>query len=390
MTIADTALPPGLAWDAERGRLRVLTPALADLALRDPHIITGVDRSSPDMAKLVPAEDEAPSITGFFELWYTVNDDYQRFNTELRKVFTPRSAASYGGVFAELADRYLAAMPAEGDLAKHYLAPYLMNSTFAVVGVPESDWPNMTKVALLITHLFKQQLLGVTEHGAAERRAFETIMLYLKSLTDRLLEGDGDAPFLTAARELASGKRTTWPIAALIGQLLMAGIEPMIVGSAVAARDIWSDPALLAGLRDGSVDAGEVAEELMRRQPPFGYLFRFVSDPCDCFGVPLAPGTLIAIDIAAVNLAHTPAQSPVRGCPVRPSAVLTFGKGAHYCLGASSARLQVATGIHALVRRTPPVHIDPAAVRVDTSNNLKELRAVPYTTRPTTNGAGLP
>ena len=385
MTIADLALPAGLDWDGERGRLRVLTPALADIALRDPHIITGVDRSAPDMAKLVPAEDGAPSITGFFELWYTVNDDYARFNTELRKVFTPRSAAGHAAMFTELALRYAAAMPAEGDLAKDFLAPYLMNSTFAVVGVPESDWPNMTKVALLVTHLFKQQLLGVTEHGAAEKRAFETVMRYLKALTDRLLAGDDDSPFLTAARELARGSSSTWPIAALIGQLLMAGIEPMIVGSAVAARDIWSDPELLAGLRDGTIDPGEVAEETMRSQPPFGYLFRFVSDPCDCLGVRLEPGTLVAIDIAAVNLAHTPAQAPVRGCPVRPSAVLTFGKGAHYCLGASSARLQVATGIDAMVRRTPGLHVDPARVRIDTSNNLKELRAVPYTTRPSAN-----
>lgn len=380
MTLADTTLPEGLAWDWERNRLRVLTPALADSVLRDPHIITGVDRSSPDLAKLVPAEDEAPSITGFFELWYTVNDDYGRFNTELRKVFTPRSAATNQDLLTELADRYLAAMPPEGDLAREYLTPYLMNSTFAVIGVPEPDWANLTKVALLVTHLFKQQLLGVTEHGAAERRAFQTVMLYLKSLTDRLLAGDGDAPFLTAGRELAKDSTSTWPIAALIGQLLMAGIEPMIVGSALAARDIWSDPALLAGLRDGTIDAGEVAEELMRQQPPFGYLFRFVAEPCDCLGPRLEPGTLVAIDIAAVNVAHTPAQAPVRGCPVRPSAVLTFGKGAHYCLGASSARLQVATGIDRLVRRTPPLRVDPAAVRVDTSNNLKELRAVPYTT----------
>ncbi|UVS78675.1 Cytochrome P450 PerV [Actinokineospora sp. UTMC 2448] len=369
-------MPPGLRWDDTRSRLKVLTPELADIALRDPHIITGVDRSKESMARLMPAEDGAPTIVQFFELWYTVNDNYTPFNTELRKVFTARSAAECADRFTALAARHAAALPARGDLARDYFGPYLTTSTFAMLGVPEGDWPNLTKVAKLVIHLFKQQLLGVTEHSAAEVRAFETVMRYLKSLTDRLL-ADGSSPFLDAARTLSTMDTGTWPIAALVGQLLMAGIEPMITASAVAVREIWRDPALPGRLRDGDADAGQVAEEVMRQQPPFGNIFRFVREPCDCLGVRLDPGTVVAIDTAAVNLAEAPAADPAHGCPVRPSAVLTFGRGTHYCLGANSARLQVATGLRELVRR--PVALDPSAVRIDTHNNLKEVRAVPYT-----------
>ncbi|MGX7828481.1 cytochrome P450 [Actinokineospora sp. 24-640] len=372
-------VPPGLRWDPTRSRLKVLTPELADVVLRDPHIITGVDRSKESMAKLVPAEDEAPSIVQFFELWYTVNDNYTPFNTELRKVFTARSAADCAARFGELAELQARAMPGDGDLAREYFGPYLTNSTFAMIGVPATDWPNLTKVARLVIHLFKQQLLGVTEHSAAEVAAFETVMLYLKSLTDRLL-AEHDSPFLRAARGLTAMQDGTWPIAALVGQLLMAGIEPMITASAIATREIWRDEALPARLRSGEVDAGEVAEEVMRQQPPFGNIFRFVREPCDCLGVRLEPGTVVAIDTAAVNLAEASAADPAQGCPVRPSAVLTFGRGTHYCLGANSARLQVATGLRALVGREPRVRVDPAAVRVDTRNNLKEVRALPYTT----------
>lgn len=416
----ETALPEGLRWDADRGRLKVLRPDLADIVLRDPHIITGVARSSETMAKLLPAEDETPSITGFFELWYTVNDHYAAFNTELRKVFTVRTASGYTALFEELADRHVAAIPASGDLAAAYFSPYLMHSTFAMMGVPEGDWPNLTKVAKLVIHLFKQQLLGVTDHGPERERAFEAVMRYLKSLTDRLLTGDADSPFLRAARNLSAITEGTWPIAALIGQLLMAGIEPMIVASSIAAREIWSDPELLRALRSGAagparragpadparpsgagaaagagpmestggegaadaelpVDVGAITEEIMRQQPPFGNIFRFVHERCDCLGVPLDPGTILAIDVAAVNLAHTPAVAPARGCPVRPSAVLTFGKGTHYCLGANTARIQVAVGLRRLVAGCPSLHIDPAEVRIDTHNNLKEVRALPYT-----------
>lgn len=376
-----TALPDGLAWDATRTRLKVLRPDLADTVLRDPHIITGVARSAADMAKRMPAADEVPSITGFFELWYTVNDDYARFNRELRKVFTARSAAGYTQLFDDMASRYAERIPAAGDLVPAYFSPFLTHSTFAMIGVPPADWPNLAKVAKLVIHLFKQQLLGVTEHSAREMAAFETVMRYLKSLTDRLLAGEGDdSPFLDTARELSTVDDNSWSIAALIGQLLMAGIEPMITACTVSTRDIWADPELLAMIRDDLVDTGEITEEVVRQHPPFGNIFRFVAEPCDCLGVRLEPGTIIAIDTAEVNLAQLPAETPVRGCPVRPAAVLTFGKGTHYCLGANSARLQVAAGIRCLAKKEPRVLVDPAAVRVDTHNNLKEVRALPYAT----------
>lgn len=375
--LAATELPDGLRWDAGRNRLKVLSPALADVVLRDPHIITGVDRSRAGMAKAMPEENGTPSITQFFELWYTVSDNYAPFNTELRKVFTLRSADSYVDMFERMAAERAAALPADGDLARDYFSPFFMDSTFAMIGVPEADWPNLTKVAKLVIHLFKQQLLGVTEHGPREQAAFAAVMRYLKDLTDRLL-AEADSPFVDAARRLSSMDRSTWPIAALIGQLLMAGIEPMIVGGAIASRIVWSDPELPGLLRAGEVDAGEVAEECMRQSPPFGNVFRFVAEPCSCLGVPLEPGTIVAIDTEAVNLAERGPTAPVRGCPVRPTAVLTFGRGAHYCLGANTARRQVAAALRALVAARPDLRVDPAAVRIDTHNNLKEVRALPY------------
>lgn len=373
-------LPDGVRWDAERRRLKVLNPALADIVLRDPHIITGVDRSSQDMAKIMPGPNETPTVTQFFELWYTVGDNYATFNTELRKAFATRVVERFDPMFAELADRHAAAMPDSGDLARDYLSPYFMHSTFAMLGVPEREWPNLAKVAKLVIYLFKQQLLGVTEHPRGEVQAFHTVMSYLKSVTDDLLTGSADSPFLTAARSLSTLDKNTWPIAALVGQLLMAGIEPMIVGTSIACRNLYADPNALAALRDGDVSSADVAEEVLRQNPPFGNIFRFVHEPCDCLGVALEPGTIVAIDIAGVNLALAPADEPRRGCPVKPSSVLTFGKGTHYCLGANSARLQVAQGVRSLVSTHPDLRIDEKRTRIDTHNNLKEVRSLPYRT----------
>jgi cytochrome P450 len=377
--LASEALPDGLHWDAARNRLKVRDPALADIMLRDPHLITGVDRSRPDIAK-APARDSAPSVSHFFEMWYTVGDNYAPFNIELRKAFTARTVAAFEPMFVERADQLVTTMPHHGDLARHYLAPYFMTSTFGMLGVPKPEWANLTKVAKLVIHFFKQQLLGVTEHKDRQIQAFETVMRYLKSLTDRLLASDAKTPFLVAARRLSTMDTSTWPIAALIGQLLMAGIEPMIVGSSIACHHIWQDPRLLAAVQERKLDFGQVAEEVLRQSPPFGNIFRFVREPCDCLGLRLHPGAIVAIDVAAVNLTRIPAQELAAGCPVRASDVLTFGMGVHYCLGAHSARIQVAAGIERLVIGKPALRIDDDRVRIDTQNNLKEVGALPYTT----------
>ncbi|ROO63248.1 cytochrome P450 [Micromonospora sp. Llam0] len=376
--LAGSTLPAGLLWDDVRGRLQVRDPRLAEIVLRDQHIITGVDHGKSGRPAELPPPGHAPTITQFFEMWYTVSEHYAVFNSELRKVFTPRTVQEFNAAFRAEADRLVAGMPARGDLSRDYLSPYLTHSTFLMLGVPEQEWSRLGKVSRLVIHLFKQQLLGVTEYGDREQTAFATTMLYLKRLTDELLAGPGTQPFLAAARQLATVDSSSWPIAALIGQLLMAGIEPMIVGSSIACREVWSSPHLRESILRGMVDTGEIAEEVLRQNPPFGNIFRFVSQPCDCLGVQLQPGTIVAVDTAAVNLSHHPAADPAQGCPVRPSELLTFGKGTHYCLGAHSARLQIATGLRQLIHGAPELEVDIAAVRIDTSNNLKEVRAIPY------------
>ncbi|MFF3866988.1 cytochrome P450 [Micromonospora sp. NPDC001898] len=376
--LATADLPAGLRWDADRSRLKVRDPRLAEIVLRDPHIITGVDHGKSDRAGALPSPGQAPTITQFFELWYTVGEQYHVFNTELRRAFTVRTVSGFEAAFLDQAERCVTAMPPRGDLARDYLSPYFMHSTFLLIGVPEAEWPRLTKVARLVIHLFKQQLLGVTKYGPREAAAFATSMRYLKQLTDQLLAGPGEEPFLLAARQLARIDPSTWPIAALVGQLLMAGIEPMIVGSSIACRDIWSVPHLRDAILRETVDVTDLAEEVLRQNPPFGNIFRFVSEPCDCLGLPLPAGTIVAIDVAAVNLQRTAAADPAHGCPVRPSEVLTFGRGTHYCLGAHSARIQVAAGVRQLVHGRPELRIDVAGTRIDTHNNLKEVRSIPY------------
>lgn len=55
----------------------------------------------------------------------------------------------------------------------------------------------------------------------------------------------------------------------------------------------------------------------------------------------------------------------------------TFGKSTHYCLGANSARLQVAAAIRQLATARTGVLLEEP-VRIDSDNNLLQVVSLPY------------
>lgn len=379
-----SAGPPGL--------LTVRDPDRAEALLRDPHVVAGMERDGPGAAP-VPAWDQPPTVGEFLALWYTNGDDYPAVSAVLRRAFTARAVAGFVAPCAELAAARAAALPPQGDLVQEYLSPALLHGTYTVLGMPPDQWPRLDRVTAVLLRVFRSVLRGAGGPGgdAAAAQAFEVAVGYLGALTGHVLDNGPRTPFLDALRDLAAGAPNRWPAAAVLGQLLMAGTEPMVVGAAVACREIWSDPALHAGLRDGSIDAGPVTEEALRRYPPFHTLFRFVREPCDCSGDRLLAGTAIAIDIAAVNLAREPAQlPPLRGCPVRPASVLTFGRGDHFCLGAAAARIQVPLVVQRLVQDGPALRIDPEQVQITADGFLREVHALPYSTHPAGTAAPAP
>jgi cytochrome P450 len=356
--------------------ITVRDPARAEALLHDRHVVPGMERDGPRVVP-VPAEDATPTIPEFLALWYTNGQDYSTVSAVLRRAFTARALAGFAAPCAELASRRAASLPPHGDLVREYLSPALLHGTFTILGMPAAQWPRLHRATTVLLRVFRDVLRGGGESMAP---AFDLIMRYLKALTDDVLDGGPRTPFLEALRELAADAPSRWSATAVLGQVLMAGTEPMIVGAAVTCHEVWSDPELHSGLGDGSIEAGPVVEEALRRSPPFRTLFRFVREPCDCTGERLPAGTAIAIDIGAVNLARDPAPPTLRGCPASPASVLTYGRGDHYCLGAAAARMQVPIVVQRLVRDAPRLRINPHQVRISTHGFLREVHALPYST----------
>lgn len=131
----------------------------------------------------------------------------------------------------------------------------------------------------------------------------------------------------------------------------------------VAVWHLLDDPPLLARYRAAGMDERlAILNETLRLEPVVGHLYRRTTAPLDLDGpdgpVTLPAGTLIDVDIRAVNAEHAVVgDDPLGLCPGRdlprtvPPTMMSFGDGHHRCPGAPLAIMETEVFVTALLRR---------------------------------------
>ncbi|MEU6714625.1 cytochrome P450 [Nonomuraea sp. NPDC046802] len=361
------ALPDGLEWDGETRQWLVRKRALAEVVLRDPHVGTLPANGVADTAH----PDEVPSVSRFFNLWYLRGANHPELAPELRRVYNAGPLADFRPVLAELAAERRARLTGSGDLVEDFVAPYCLDGTFALMGFAEQDWASLTKVYHVLMFAVRSRFRGERELGERAEQAFASSLVFLRSALGRAR----DVPLMKVLR--APGA-LPWADVALVGQLLAAGVPQVRTGLAVACHALLGRPEVLEMVGRGEATVEQVAEEAMRIHPPFLTIYGWTTETCDCLGVRLEPGAAIVVDVRAVNNDPADVDGPESFCPARGrTTTFTFGKGAHYCLGATSARYQIAEALGALA--ADPLRIDAAAMRVTDDGFSQTVSGLPYT-----------
>ena len=156
----------------------------------------------------------------------------------------------------------------------------------------------------------------------------------------------------------------------LVWHLVIAGQTPTnLIANSVAA--LLSHPAQLHRLRaDPSLMPGAVEELIRWCGPTLLSIPRYAREDVEMCGVLIAKGEAVTASVAAVNRDPRVFTEPDRfdiGRTDSTGSHLGFGHGAHFCLGASPARVQTEVALTALLRRYHEFTLavdDPAALRV--------------------------
>lgn len=283
-----------------------------------------------------------------------------RLRKLVSKAFTPRATSRLQQTIHEVVNGLIDGVEDAGrcDVVTDIARPYPTPIMCALLGAPREDWQLFADWTEEVFKALNFQP-DVTFDEAAIMRAWGELDAYVddmvagrrSNLTDDLLseliraESDGDRLNLDELRGLVAG-------------FLMAGTDTTRNQLAASVQVLCEHPDQWAKLRNEPELAMQAVEESMRHSPAASIVPRATADDVEFAGYTFPAGTFVLVNTFAANRDPAIYADADRFDIARTGApaILTFGGGAHYCLGANLARRELAEALIVLTRRLSAVH----------------------------------
>lgn len=285
--------------------------------------------------------------------------DHTRLRRLVSKAFTPRQIERLRPRMEEMVDSALEKAAARGsmelldDLA--FPVPFLVISE--LLDMPTDRGDELRDWSQAITASLEPMATVETLEGA--EAAVEQLIPYLiEVIEDRRAHPGDDVLSLLLAVEDEGDTLSPAELISFVVLLYVAGHETTVnlIGNGLLA--LLRNPAELARWRSNPEMDALAVDELLRFDGPVQHTVRVAMKPMDFLGaagetITVQPGHTILTVLGAAN--HDPAvfENPNQLVLDRPNASrhTAFSAGAHYCLGASLAKLEASVVITRLIRR---------------------------------------
>lgn len=278
--------------------------------------------------------------------------EHRRLRTVVARAFTPRRVAGLRGDVARITAARLAdvaaAIDREGraDLVDLFAWPLPLAVVSQLIGFPAAAQPELHRRALTAS----SSLPGPEEKTANSRALHALVAAFVAARR----AGPGDD--LTSALLAEDGELTDGEVVGTLLTLLVAGHGTVTKLLVNAVRQLLADRSSLRLVLSGERPWGVVVEETLRFDSPLGHFpMRYAVDDVVVGGVRIPAGDPVILSFAAVGRdAETYGERAGRfDLRSAPAPHLSFGHGAHFCLGAPLARLEAEVALPALFTRFP-------------------------------------
>jgi cytochrome P450 family 103 len=227
-----------------------------------------------------------------------------------------------------------------------------------ILGAPTADAPKFATMVYTMTR-------GIGAFRDGDFPAIEAAAGELNAYVEALLEERRAEPredFLTDYLERVSelGELTPKEILMQVVSLVIAGSETTrfaltsMVGLLLSDRVQWENLCTDLGLVPGAV------KESLRYEPPVGSIGRIVVEPLSVDGIALKKGAVLSVSLLSAQRDETVFEDAARFDITRrdhPRWGLSFGYGAHRCLGEALARAELEEALTVLAEKKPNMRL---------------------------------
>ncbi|GAA3839441.1 cytochrome P450 [Saccharothrix violaceirubra] len=306
-------------------------------------VLADTDSFSNDYARLgaaVGSIEQSPGGLGFAD-----PPDHTRLRKLLTPEFTMRRLNRLVPRIDEIVTAQLDAMAATRgpvDLVEKFALPIPSLTICELLGVPYDDRDRFQRLAAARFDLFggANSALG----------AISESLTYMKEIVERERAAPGDGLLGMIIREHGDAVGDE-ELAGLADGVLTGGFDTTASMLALGAIVLMDDHATAEAVRADDAAIGPVVEELLRHLSVVQVAFpRFARRDLEIAGVPVGEGDVVVVSLNAANRAEAAGFDPSRSTS---GAHLAFGYGAHRCVGAELARMELRAAYPALLRRFP-------------------------------------
>ncbi len=316
------------------------------------------------------------------ETFRTMLDTDPPAHTRLRRLvargFTPRMVTRFEQHYRELTGELLAKAVAEGsfDFVTEVAAELPLMAIAELLGVPVEDRAKLFD--------WSNRMVGASdpEYAASPEQALEAateLYAYFNHLGELRRETPGDDIITNLITEVDGDALGPHEFEVFCLLLSVAGNETTRNATSHGLLALLEHPDQMAILRDRPDEVIDSAiEEILRWATPVIYFRRTVMKDTEIEGQAIAEGDNVVLYYLSANRDEKIFDDPYTFDVTRtPNDHIAFGGGgAHFCLGANLARLELKIMFEELLTRTTSIELAGPAERLR-SNFINGIKHIP-------------
>jgi cytochrome P450 len=284
--------------------------------------------------------------------------EHQRHRALVAKAFRARVLDQWrdtiiGATVGELIDAF--AGDGHADLIPQLTFPFPVRVIARVLGLPEADWSRFLQLSTELIAVMRNWDRAVA--ASRELRGY-----FAEIIADRRRNPRDDLVSQLIEAEVDGHRLSDDEIYPFLLLLLPAGAETTYRSSSNLLFGLLSDPRQLDAVRADRDLLPQAIEEALRWETPLLTVARTTTEEVELDGIRIPAGGFVAVSLGAANRDPKRYAEPDTFDIFRePAPHISFGDGAHKCLGMHLARMEMRVLLNAVLDRLPGLRLDPAA-----------------------------